>query len=379
MRRSYSIITLGLLALLLMVMFFGCRSKEVESALIYINQQNDWGKAMEQLDLALQVNPADVEARVLRGEGFGRLGEYEKMNEDFNTAEKMMAEPGTANAKFAEKVKYLKDKYWRQSFNKGVGNVKSEKMEDAAKDFSNCITIDPTRPEAHKNLAYVQVLSDQTEAAMSNYEEAIKIDPKDTEAMFSLANLYLSAKKFQETIELMDKVLAAEPGNVDAIAQKAMAFDYLGETDKAFAAYEEALANRPDDKDLTFNLGRLYFLKNDYKNAIEQFKKVLEIAPDDFEANLNTGNAYLSLAENIRKSLSDLDEKELAKIPEAEIKEKTDLAKKYFKAAIPYLEKAGKIQPENPVLWNNLGVAYINAGMEKEGTEAFKKAEELQK
>jgi flagellar biosynthesis/type III secretory pathway protein FliH len=31
------------------LVLFGCRSKEVESALIYINQQNDWDKAMEQL------------------------------------------------------------------------------------------------------------------------------------------------------------------------------------------------------------------------------------------------------------------------------------------------------------------------------------------
>lgn len=379
MRRSYSIITLGLLALLLMVMFFGCRSKEVESALIYINQQNDWDKAMEQLDLAIQVNPADVEARVLRGEGFGRLGEYEKMNEDFDAAEKLMADPSSGNAKFAEKIKFLKDKYWRQSFNKGVGNVKNQKLEDAGKDFNNCITIDSTRPEAYKNLAYVQVQLEKTDAAIKNYKEVIKIDPKDIEAMSSLANLYSNEKKFQQVIDLMDQVLAVEPGNVDAIAQKAMAYDYMGETEKAFEAYEEALANRPDDKDLIFNLGRLYFLKNDYENAIEQFKKVLEADPEDFEANLNTGNAYLSIAEKVRKSLSDLDEKELAKMSEAEITEKTDLAKKYFTDSIPYLEKAVEIDPDNPVVWNNLGVAYINAGMEKEGAEAFKKSEELQK
>lgn len=378
MRRSYSIITLGLLALLLMVMFFGCRSKEVESALIYINQQNDWGKAMEQLDIAIQVNPADVEARVLRGEGFGRLGEYEKMNEDFDAAEKLMVDPASGNANFAEKVKFLKDKYWRQSFNKGVANVKIDSLENAGKDFGNCITIDPKRPEAYKNLAFVEVQLQKVDEAIVNYQEVIKIDPKDIDAMSSLANLYLNQKKFQEVINMMDKVLAVDPGNVDAIAQKAMAYDYIGETDKAFEAYEAALANRPDDKDLMFNLGRLYFLKNDYEKAIEQFKKVLETDPEDFEANLNTGNAYLSMAEGIRKTLSDLDEKELAKMPEAEITEKTNLAKKYFSESIPYLEEAVKIKPDNPVVWNNLGVAYINAGMEEKGAEAFKKAEELQ-
>ncbi|MFZ5516749.1 MAG: tetratricopeptide repeat protein [Candidatus Zhuqueibacterota bacterium] len=377
MRKSNSLMTLGLVLLLLGVMLFGCRSKEVESALIYINQQNDWDKAMEQLNLALQVNPADIEALTLRGEGYGRLAEYEKMNEDFTAAEKLMANAPSANAKMAEKVTFLKDKYWRQSFNKGVGNVKSEKLEDAGKDFQNCIIIDDKRQEAYKNLAYVQVQLNQTDAAMASYREVIKIDPKDVDAMTALANLNLMAKNFQEVIDLMDQVLAVDPTNVDAIAQKAMAYDYLGETDKAFAAYEEALASRPDDKDLIFNLGRLYFMKNEYTKAIDQFNKVIATTPDDFEANLNIGNAYLSMAEQVRKSLTDLDDKQLEKMPEAELKAKRDLTKKYFTDAIPYLEKAVSIKSDNAVVWNNLGVAYINAGMEDKGAEAFKKAEEL--
>ena len=60
MRTIKSILTVGILVLLVGLMLFGCRSKEVESALIYINQQNDWEKAMEQLDIAVQVNPGDV-------------------------------------------------------------------------------------------------------------------------------------------------------------------------------------------------------------------------------------------------------------------------------------------------------------------------------
>jgi len=380
MRRNYSIVALSLLVLVLAaLMLFGCRSKEVESALIYINQQNDWDKAMEQLEIAVQVNPADVEAQVYLGEGYGRRGDYKKMKEHFNTAMKLLEAPGKANQKFIDKVNHDTDRFWRESFNKGVQNVKSEKMADAAVNFNNCIVIDSERPEAYRNLGFVNLQTDNIESAIKNYEEVIEINPKDTETMADVGRLYMRTKQFNKTIELMDKILEIDPVNVDAIAQKAMAYDYMGESEKAFAAYEEALAKRPDDTDLLFNLGRLYFMKDEYEKAIEYFKKVLVNNPDDFESNLNTGNAYLSLAQNVLKKERELSTEELTKIPPEKIKAKKKQETDYYNKAIPYLEKAVELKPDDPAVWNNLGVAYVNVGMEEKGKEAFDKAEALQK
>jgi len=378
MRKIYAIAALSLLLLFLAVMMFGCRSKEVESALIYINQQNDWDKAMEQLQQAVQVNPADLEAQVYLGEGYGRRGEYQKMNEHYDAAKKLMEGAGKANQKFAEKINFDTDKFWRESFNKGVANVKAEKLADAALNFQNCIVIDANRPEAHRNLGYVNLQTENLEAAITNYQEVIRINPKDTETMGDLGRLYMRVNQYDKTIEIMDKILEIDPLNVDAVAQKAMAYDFLGQSDKAFAAYEEALSKRPDDPDLLFNLGRLYFLKDDYDRAIENFKKVLEKNPDDFESNLNIGNGYLSLAQNVLKAEREMESKELEKVPEKVIKAKKEPEAEYFKNAVPYLEKAVQVKPDDSVVWYNLGVAYTNVGMKEKGEEAFEKADALQ-
>jgi tetratricopeptide (TPR) repeat protein len=378
MKKMSSILALSLLILVLAFLLFGCRSKEVESALIYINQQNDWNKAMEQLTMAVQVNPADVEAHVLLGEGYGRRAEYQKMNEHFDTAMKFMAAPGKSDAKFVEKINAERDRFWRQTFNKGVENAKNAKLQEAAVDFNNCIVIDPSRPEAYRNMAFVNERTENFEGAMKNYEEVIRINPKDTETMSQLGRLYTVAKQYDKTIEMMDKILAVDPVNVDAIAQKAMAYDFLGESEKAFAAYAEALSRRPDDADLHFNLGRLYFIKEDFENAVNEFKKVLDKNPDDLESNVNIGNAYLSIAQNVLKKYREMTDKELAKVPEKEIKEKKNLEKDSYLKAIPYLQKATTIKADDPVLWNNLGVAYLNVGMEKEGEDAFEKSTALQ-
>lgn len=377
MRRIYAVAALGLLVLFSAMMMFGCRSKEVESALIYINQQNDWNKAMEQLELAVQVNPADAEAHVYLGEGYGRRGEFEKMNTHYETAMKLLSAPGSANAKLIEKVNVDRNRFWSQTFNRGVDHVKRDSLQLAITDFNDCVIIDPSHSEAYKNIAYIHERMENFDDAIKSYEEVIRIAPQDTLIMIHLGRLYTLTKQPEKTVALMDKVLAIDPLNVDAISQKAMAYDYMEQSDKAFAAYEEALAQRPDDPDLRFNLGRLYFMREDYMNAIAQFQKVLDRNADDVEANVNIANAYLSLAQNVLSKYREMNDKQLAKVPEKEIKEKKNLEKEYYNKAIPYLEKAVQLKPDDAILWNNLGVAYVNAGMEEKGKAAFDKSEAL--
>src|SRR6185369_17936164 len=50
---------------------------------------------------------------------------------------------------------------------------------------------------------------------------------------------------------------------------------------------------------------------------------------------------------------------------------------KNYKDAIRHYDAALKLDPQNPVARNNLGVAYLNIGKTKEGLEAFKYAATL--
>ena len=101
---------------------------------------------------------------------------------------------------------------------------------------------------------------------------------------------------------------------------------------------------------------------------------MLEASPDDYEATLNIGNAYLSIAEEHMKPI-----RENKDLTDDEINKTKKKANENYKKAIPYLEKATELKPEDAALWTNIGVAYINAGMKEKGEEAFKKADELNK
>jgi tetratricopeptide (TPR) repeat protein len=360
---------LPLVVLMALITTMGCQTKEVTSAKVYISQ-NNWEKAIEQLEQAVQIYPADAEARYLLGEGYGNKGMWEKMNEMFNQS---LALAPT----FSAQIKNTREKYWVSTFNQGVAKVNAKEgetanLEGAAKDFGDAVKIDPARIEAYKNLAYTFLRSNNTAGAIKAYQDYLVVNPKEISILNELTRLYLENKEFANAQETAKTVLAIDSANLDAITNLAMAYDLNGQNDLAKQTYEEALVKNPNDQDLIFNLARLNYLNKGYDKAIELFQKVISLNPDDYDANLNVGNAYLTMADDLRKSLVD---KESAK----QTVDDTDVAKlkEFYRAAIPFLEKAIAVKPENSAVYYNLGVAYVNIGEAVKGAEFFNKAEEL--
>src|SRR4030067_3531132 len=76
------VLLIVLIASLFLMLFLGCQSKEVTSAKVYI-QQDNWEKAKEQLEQAVNLYPNDPEAHYLLGEVYGREKQWGKMNEEF--------------------------------------------------------------------------------------------------------------------------------------------------------------------------------------------------------------------------------------------------------------------------------------------------------
>jgi len=365
MKTRYVVVIMLLVGI---ISLMSCQTKEVTSAKVYI-QQDNWEKAIEQLETAVKLYPNDAEAHHLLGEGYANQGEWDKMNQMFQKSLEI-------SPQFEQQIKNTREKNWVTNFNSGVNRINGNDLDGAIEKFKTCIVIDSQKVEAYRNLAIAYTKKDQLEDAKAIYGKAIKIEPDNLELVQALAVLHFEAKEFDKVVELEKKALERNPDDTDAIANLALAYDYLGEKQQALENYQKALEKNPEDTDLLFNLARLHYMNEKYENAIELFTKVINAKPDDYDANVNVGNAYLSMADILRKKLVEKENNN-----ETVTQEERDHLISFYSKSIEPLEKAMSIQPDNPNsvnIWNNLGVAYIQKGDKDKGAACFKEAEELQ-
>lgn len=365
------LLAMAVLMIGIVVVFTACQTKEVTSAKVYI-QQDNWEKAIEQLEIAVNLYPGDAEAHYLLGEGMANQENWERMNEEFDKSLK-------AAPTWEMQIKNTRDKSWVSQFNAGVGKMNKNDIEGSIANFETAVRIDPARVDAYKTLGIAYTRVDNLDKAKENFNKVLDLEPDNKDAINGLAGIHFQLKEYQQVVDLEKKALEADPDDNDAIANLALAYDFLGERDQALQTYLTALEKNPGDKDLTFNLARLYFLGSEYDKAVELFNQILTEKPDDFDANLQVGTAYLSMADEYRKTLVSEEEK-----GNQVSEEMRDNLMQFYRDAIPFLEKAVEVGEANPeitvssAVYNNLGVAYINIGEREKGELNFKKAEEAQ-
>lgn len=367
MKTLRSVVILGLL-IVAAGYLLSCQSTALTSAKLYIQQEN-YPKAQEQLEIEVKQNPQNAEAWYLLGYVYGVRGKYKEMNEAFKKCTAL-------SNKFEKDIRNVRRKYWIDNFNAGVRKLQKNQIKEAIKDFKTAILIDPEDANAYKNLGYAYVKTNQDEKAIEAYSQAVKYDSSDTKTMLTLGLEYQRTKKYDKAIELFKRILKLEPNNADAIANLALTYDMMGQPDKALEAYNRALAKNPDNTDLYFNRGLLHYKNNEFKLATEDFKKVLEKNPKDYEALFYVGSAYLNWGDQFKKQRVALEDKGKK---DSKIKELKKKEMDKYKVALKYLERARDVRPDDPNVWNNLGIVYVRLGMSKKGVEAFKKVEALQK
>ena len=345
---------------------WGCQSKEVTSAKVYI-QQNDWDNAIIQLESSIEAGKGNSEAHYLLGRAYGQKGRIEDMVESFEESMKI-------DNKFESQITFEKERFWVDNFNKGVNGFNQKDLNSAIEAFETAALISPEKIESYRNLgvAYMQIDPPDPAKAIANYEKAVEAEPDHVETLYNFAIVHYQEKNFTEATEVLEKILELDPGNADAISTLGIAYDQMGQTDKAMEAYKNAIAASPDNTDLQFNYARLFYNKDMFEEAVEKFKAIYEVKPDDYDVILHTGDSYIQLAGKYQSQARDVEDKDSSEYADLMAK-----AKENYIAAIPFIEKALESQPENASLWFNLGVAHTHAGNADKSKEAFDKHEQL--
>lgn len=165
------------------------------------------------------------------------------------------------------------------------------------------------RPEIVKNIALIYSFKGETEKAKEFFANARKENPEDLDLLLQQADIYYKSGDIEGYKKLVN----------------------------------EAIAKKPNDATLFFNLG-VVNTDSQPAEAEKYFNKALEIKPDYFDALVNLGNLQMKPDDKIVKEMNGLGNtaKDNARY-DALKKQRTVM----FNKALPYLERAHKIKPDD--------------------------------
>ncbi|MCF8278125.1 MAG: hypothetical protein K9J17_15435 [Flavobacteriales bacterium] len=258
-------------------------------------------------------------------------------------------------------LKYL-DVEGKQFVNEGITRYNAKDYAGALAAFENTLTasaIEQIKRTDSLAIYYSGACAEQVgdlQKAEMYYRMAMDINFKAEAALVRMQNMYAAAKQEEKAFEILKEGRAKFPNNQALITSEVNV--YLGKNQHAEAmqALELALKGEPDNASLHFAYGfvndRLAAKEieanpkgndayNGYLAAAEKsYARSVELDPSNFDAVYNLGALYFNQAVKMNEAANMIDDTKKFEVARAE-------ADKVFDKALPILEKAYAIQPDD--------------------------------
>lgn len=256
--------------------------------------------------------------------------------------------------------------------NLGAAYMKLGRLEEAIQQYRKALAVRPDMANVRFNLALAFYKADRIDEAAPEFEAVLKSDPKHAAATLLLADCRLRMGAMQKVVDLLTP-READLGNdrlfiyllgtalletdqlergqqmIDRLfrsgesaeAHVLLAVQYLrqGQALKARPEIEKAVALKPTLPGVHALYARALRMDHDNAGAAVEYRKELEHNPNDYESNL-----WLGL---LRTESNQLDE------------------------ALEYLERAGRLRPDDPAVAYGLGRVHLAAGRLEPARKAF--------
>lgn len=203
-------------------------------------------------------------------------------------------------------------------------------------------------------------------------EEAIKPENKDKR------NEYLKL-----SLQYLNKSVSIHPTYADALLLLGNAwYEYNKNYDSALYAYKKILVQNPSYDRVFSNVEIIMNKYDNIDNKQKIWEDLYKINPNRFEVNYALGQLYGRYRNDVKKALPFLETAVRLK-PDNVVANK-DLGVSYgflgdFKKSAVVLEKAAQLDPKDDQIFYNLGVTYMQLNDKAKGEAFMKKAEEIKR
>lgn len=240
-------------------------------------------KAQSCFDNAIQQSPREAKFHLRKAEVFFRQNDYENTIQSCYKA--LEVEPNNPEAYII----------------RGKVGAATNSLEAAGVFYNKALKYaltDSFRHIALCHLGDLYLLQNKMTEAENSYQRAHQIIPGDARTMLALAEVFLRTGHKEKAIELTDSVLATTATYYQALAVKASILSASHEYQQAIETLNAYLSVVPNDGQVLLNLCELYLLAGNYSMAQITINKAFTYLPAEprlfklnSDAHFATGNS----------------------------------------------------------------------------------------
>jgi len=164
------------------------------------------------------------------------------------------------------------------------------------------------------------------------------------------------------------------PNDADFVIIEADFYNKKGDKENYVRILKEASEKAPGNTDLIYNLGVAHVEMNKKDEAIKYFNRAIEAKPDYVNAYIYLANMKVEEQTKIFEEMNNLGNSPADNKKYNELMEKKN---KLLQEAIPYLETALKIKPNNLDILNMMTQIYPTLGLDAKYKEAKAKIDQI--
>ncbi|MGB8014010.1 MAG: protein kinase [Terriglobales bacterium] len=270
---------------------------------------------------------------------------------------------------YRSKYKLDKDKKW---------------LDEALANCEKAQQLDDRLPVVYVTLGNIHQNTGKYDLALQEYQRALQLDPRNADAVMGLAQSYDSAARTADAEAAYRKAIALRPDFWDGYNHLANFLDAHQRYDEAIAQFRHAIELTPDNAALYLNLGGVYIdmgVKH-YPEAEQMLRKSLSLEPS-YAAYATLGYLYSQerkydeAAATTEKALQLNDKDYLVwgnlGIAYEGLKDKAKAGKAWDRE-IDLLEQAVRDAPRDAVAQSNLGLLYAKKKLREKAVPRIQSA-----
>jgi tetratricopeptide (TPR) repeat protein len=206
---------------------------------------------------------------------------------------------------------------------------------------------------SHFSLGLLAEAGDDSEAALSHFEAAIRLDPGEEKVYAPAVAIALKLKQPDTAIKLAQKLAKRYPDSTESQLLLARVYALTDQTDPAEILFRKVQKKSPEHPDAPLFLAQLYLSQDKPAEALETLREAMKVQSKNADLLYLTGTLCIDRA----RGMGDTHE-----------------ARTAVQEGIAFLQQALEIDPQNPLRWQQTGLALLAIDQLDEALQAFQEA-----